>query len=49
MLSWEELLEIEDWRFANRIPSRAEALRSLISRGLRDCVPPPGTEEADRP
>jgi hypothetical protein len=26
---------IDTWRFANRIPSRAEAVRQLIERGLK--------------
>jgi metal-responsive CopG/Arc/MetJ family transcriptional regulator len=27
--------EIDDFRWANRIPSRAEAIRQLIRRGLK--------------
>lgn len=34
MLSDEELRAIDDWRFQNRLPSRAAAIRELISRGL---------------
>ena len=34
MLSHEELKAIDDWRFENRLPSRAAAIRELISRGL---------------
>lgn len=34
MLSDEELKAIDDWRFAYRLPSRAAAIRELISRGL---------------
>lgn len=34
MLSDEELQAIDDWRFENRLPSRAAAIRELISRGL---------------
>ena len=31
-----ELLEtLDDWRFANRMPSRAEAIRELIRRGMK--------------
>lgn len=31
------LLEaIDDWRYANRVPTRAEAVRRLIARGLAD-------------
>lgn len=29
-----ELEAIEDWRFANRIPSLSEAVRQLIAAGL---------------
>ncbi len=35
MLDPEELQAIDDWRFANRMPSRAAALRELIRRGLQ--------------
>ena len=34
MLSDEELKAIDDWRFEHRLPSRAAAIRELISRGL---------------
>lgn len=34
MLSDEELKAIDDWRFDHRMPSRAAAIRELISRGL---------------
>ncbi|MEQ9811359.1 MAG: hypothetical protein RLO50_01150 [Azospirillaceae bacterium] len=34
MLNEEELQIIEDWRFDNRMPSRAEAIRALVRRGL---------------
>ena len=34
MLSDEELQAIDDWRFDHRLPSRAAAIRELISRGL---------------
>jgi hypothetical protein len=27
---------VDDWRFANRIGSRAEAIRLLVKRGLED-------------
>lgn len=36
MVSSQELTEIEDFRFANRINTRAEAVRRLIARGLKD-------------
>lgn len=34
MLDDEELAAIDNWRFANRIPSRAAAMRELIRRGM---------------
>lgn len=44
MLSDEELQAIDDWRFAHRLPSRAAAIRELISRGLHteEFREPPG-------
>lgn len=34
MLNDEEIKTIDDWRFEHRLPSRAAAIRELISRGL---------------
>jgi len=34
MLDDIELEAIEEWRFRNRLPSRAAAIRTLIARGL---------------
>lgn len=34
MLDENELQAIDDWRFENRLPSRAAAIRELIRRGL---------------
>lgn len=34
MLDDEELTCIDDWRFSNRIPTRAAAIRELIRRGM---------------
>jgi hypothetical protein len=34
MLTGEELAALDDWRFANRMPSRAAAIRELLKRGL---------------
>ena len=34
MLSEPEVQAIDDWRFANRVASRSEAIRRLIARGL---------------
>ena len=42
MLSDAEIAAIDDWRFKHRLPSRAAAIRELISRGLH-------TAEFDEP
>ena len=34
MLTREELLALDDWRFRKRMPSRAAAVRELLKRGL---------------
>ena len=34
MLEQEELTALDDFRFANRMPSRAAAVRELLRRGL---------------
>lgn len=34
MIDDDELQAIDDWRFENRLPSRAAAIRELIRRGL---------------
>jgi len=34
MLSEDELVALDDWRFARRMPSRAAAIRELLKRGL---------------
>ena len=34
MLAAEELAALENWRFAQRMPSRAAAVRELLRRGL---------------
>jgi len=34
MLTPEELLAIDNWRFQKRMPSRASAVRELLNRGL---------------
>ncbi len=34
MLDPDELEVIDDWRFENRLPSRAAAVRELMRRGL---------------
>ena len=46
MLGRDDLKVIDDWRFENRLPSRAAAIRELIRRGLQsgDFADPP--EEA---
>jgi hypothetical protein len=35
---------IDDWRFANRIPTRAEAIRRLLELGL-DAAPKQATSQ----
>jgi hypothetical protein len=34
MLTEEELVAIDDWRFSRRMPTRAAAVRELLKRGL---------------
>ena len=34
MLTEEELLALDSWRFSKRMPSRAAAVRELLKRGL---------------
>ena len=34
MLTQDELRVVDDWRFSRRMPSRAAAVRELLSRGL---------------
>ncbi len=34
MLTEDELRILDDWRFSRRMPSRAAAVRELLSRGL---------------
>jgi hypothetical protein len=34
MLTEEELTALDDWRFSQRMPSRAAAVRELLRRGL---------------
>ncbi len=34
MLTDEELVVLDDWRFSRRMPSRASAVRELLKRGL---------------
>ena len=34
MLTEDELRILDDWRFSRRMPSRAAAVRELITRGL---------------
>jgi hypothetical protein len=35
MVAQSELKAIDEWRYSNRIPSRAEAIRRLIEFGLK--------------
>ena len=34
MLTEDELVAVDDWRFKTRMPSRASAIRELLKRGL---------------
>ncbi len=34
MLTREELVALDNWRFKSRMPSRASAIRELLCRGL---------------
>jgi hypothetical protein len=34
MLTEDELVALDDWRFSRRMPSRASAVRELLKRGL---------------
>jgi hypothetical protein len=47
MLDVDELEAIDAWRFDNRLPSRAAAIRELIRRGLLNReLEPPQTKDA---
>jgi len=47
MLDMDELEAIDAWRFGNRLPSRAAAIRELIKRGLMNReLEPPKTRDA---
>lgn len=36
--------KVDNWRFENRIPSRATAIRQLVDRGLEKEIPAPAGE-----
>jgi hypothetical protein len=46
MLNDEELNAIDDWRFNNRIPTRAATIRELLRRGLANPDAPEFPAEA---
>lgn len=47
MLDEDELEAIDSWRFENRLPSRAAAIRELIKRGILNReLDPPETRDA---
>ncbi len=47
MLDVNELEAIDAWRFDNRLPTRAAAIRELIRRGLMNrSMEPPETKDA---
>jgi hypothetical protein len=50
MLSPEELVLLDDFRFKNRMPSRAAAVRELLKRGLSSegvVAAPAGTKSSE--
>lgn len=50
MLASEELAALDDFRFKNRMPSRASAIREILRRGLgvsADHGPRPGAKSSD--
>ncbi len=49
MLNSDELQALEDFRFENRMPSRAAAVRELLRRGLLagGFLTPPGAKSQD--
>lgn len=48
LLSPEELAALDDWRFANRMPSRAAAIRELLRRGMKAPAPVPDQRRRSR-
>ncbi|MGA7802800.1 MAG: hypothetical protein WCC36_18530 [Gammaproteobacteria bacterium] len=42
-----EVEELDDFRYRMRIPSRAEAVRYLIKRGLQNCAADSGVQKHD--
>ena len=45
MLTLEELRAIDDWRFKQRMPTRAAAIRQLLNIGLRTAISGPADPE----
>ncbi|WP_424958524.1 hypothetical protein [Hyphomicrobium sp. 1Nfss2.1] len=45
MLSSEELAALDDWRFTQRMPSRAAAIRHLLRLGLEAAI----SSDSNRP
>jgi hypothetical protein len=48
ILTPEELTALDDWRFANRMPTRAAAIRELMKRGMAARIEADGTSKGDR-
>lgn len=49
MMSEAELQSVDDWRYANRIATRSEAIRRLVQSGLAlEAVAPRIVEELER-
>lgn len=47
MLTDDELKVIDEWRFQQRMPSRAAAIRELVRRGLADSMNETGADTVD--
>lgn len=48
ILTDDEITALDDWRFANRMPTRAAAIRELMKRGMGVQIDGDGTAKNDR-
>jgi hypothetical protein len=48
VLSAEELLELDDWRFAHRHPTRTAALKAMMRIAI-EAMPVPAAPKASKP
>jgi hypothetical protein len=48
ILTAEEVAALDDWRFANRMPTRAAAIRELMKRGMAVRIDGDGANRAGR-